>query len=209
MKAFIIANGEICDYDFTRMVLADGDHILACDGGLHHCHAMGVLPDYIIGDMDSVDGSLLYEYRESNIIRFDPVKNQTDLELAIARTCELNVDSIVILGGLGGRVDHQLGNVHAMAQAVENNVRAEMWDEHTRVMLINDYCRLQRGDGVLVTLLPLTTTAEGIVTEGLKYPLKNESLTVGLARGISNEIANDEARITLKSGLLLVIQTKR
>ena len=208
MKAFIIANGDMCDYDFARTVLADGDYILACDGGLHHCHSIGILPNYIIGDMDSVDEAILAEYQNVPIMRFIPEKDETDLELAIARACELKAESIVVLGGLGGRVDHQLANIHALAQAVRIGVRAEIWDEHTRIMLIKDHCRIHRGDGYLVTMLPLTTEAAGITTEGLKFPLSSENLSVGYARGISNEITDDCARISLKSGLLLVIQTK-
>lgn len=208
MRAIIVANGDLNDRDFYRLVLMDGDYIFACDGGLSHCYRLDIMPHYIVGDMDSVDHGLLDHYPDVPVLRFSNEKDQTDLELAIAHACDMGVDSLVILGGLGGRLDHQLGNVHALSQAVKRNVRAELWDERTRVRLINDYCRLHKGDGILVTLIPLTTTVDGITTEGLKYHLKNESLTVGYARGVSNEILGDWAVVNVKSGLLLVIQTK-
>ena len=208
MKVFIIANGRQNDYDFAKKALAGATYILACDGGLRHCHNLEIVPDYIIGDMDSADGFLLNEYRNVPILRFLPEKDQTDLELALAHACDLGAKSIVVLGGLGGRLDHQLANIHVLAQAADRDVCAEIWDEHTKVHLIKSCCLLHKNDGILVTLLPLTTTAEGIVTHGLKYPLKDESLKAGYARGVSNEITEEHAKITLKSGLLLAIQIK-
>ena len=207
LTVFIIANGEMRDYNFSKTALADCDYILACDGGLRHCHAMNVLPSYIIGDMDSADQELLSYYKDVPLMRFVPEKDQTDLELAIEKACDLKADSIVILGGLGKRLDHQLANIHTLAQALEGGAAAEMWDENTKIRLINDYCKINKNDGALVTLLPLTTTVESIVTKGLKYPLENEDLSVGYARGVSNEFTDTWAEITIKSGLLLVVQT--
>ena len=209
-KAAIFANGEIKDADITRLVLIDWDYILACDGGLRHCDAAGIVPDYIVGDLDSVSEELLDKYQNVPVLRFFAEKDQTDLELAIAHACDIGAESIVVFGGLGGRVDHQLANMHVLAQAVERGVEAEIWDwsRDTRIKLIKNHCRLHKTNGTLVTLIPLTTTVDGIVTEGLKYPLKNESLIVGFARGVSNQIIDEMALVSLKSGLLLVIQTK-
>ncbi|MCL2420412.1 MAG: thiamine diphosphokinase [Defluviitaleaceae bacterium] len=210
MKAVIVANGDINDYTFARQVLSDCigyDYIVACDGGLRHCHALGIVPDHIVGDLDSAPMDILKEYQDVPVLKYAPEKDQTDLELALAFACEKGVDSVVVLGGLGGRIDHQLGNVHVLAQAVKQGIRAELRDEHTRVRLIDKACQMHKQDGVLVTLLPLTTTVDGIVTEGLAYPLAEESLSVGFARGVSNKFAGEVATVRIKKGLLLVIQT--
>ena len=219
MKVVIVANGEIKDYDYTRLILKDCDYILACDGGLKHCLKMGTVPDYIIGDLDSATRDILDIYPDVPVLRFSPEKDQTDLELAVALACDILKEnvlgleckgtvSLVILGGLGGRFDHQLANAHVLAQALERGVNAELRDENTKVRLINNACRLCKQDGILVTLVPLTTTVEGIVTEGLQYSLKDESLSIGFARGVSNQIADEWAVISIKSGLLFVIQVK-
>ena len=208
MKAVIVANGKFNSEDFDRLVLMDSSYILACDGGLQHCHNLGITPNYIVGDMDSVNKDLLLEYKNVPLLRFHSEKDQTDLELAIAHACDLGIESVIVLGGLGGRFDHQLGNIHALAQAVDRGVRAEMWDELTRVILTNNYCRLHKGSGILVTLIPLTTSVDGIITDGLKYPLRNESLFIGSARGVSNEILGDWASVSIKNGHLLVVQIK-
>jgi thiamine pyrophosphokinase len=208
LTAFIVANGEQNDYGFARALLTGKSCILACDGGLRHCRAMGIVPCCIIGDMDSVDARLLDESHNVPVLGYPTDKDLTDLEIAISHACDLGANDIVVLGGLGGRVDHMLGNIHALAAAVQRGARAALRDRHTKVSLIKDYCRLNAAEGGTVTLLPLTTAAEGIVTKGLKYPLNDESLEAGYARGVSNEIISEWAEVQLKKGLLVVIQTK-
>ena len=212
MKIVIVANGEIKDYDFARVILEDCDYVLACDGGLRHCHKLGTVPDYIVGDLDSAPKDILDKYQDVPVLHFPVEKDQTDLELAMAFACDKlkdeGADSLVILGGLGGRFDHQLANAHVLAQALEYGVNAELCDEYTKVRLIKSCCKIHKKDGILVTLVPLTTTVNGIVTEGLQYPLKDESLSIGFARGVSNQIVGEWAGISVKSGLLFVIQVK-
>lgn len=207
MTAFIIANGELNDPEFARTALLNADHILACDGGLKHCHTLGVTPNCIIGDLDSVDKNLLSNYPDVPIIKFPTDKDQTDLELSLNHACSLGASTVIVLAGLGGRIDHQLGNIHALVQAVKQDIKAEIWDEHTKISIINNFCRLHKKDGEIVSLLPLSTTVCGITTSGLKYSLDDECLNVGYARGVSNCIVGEYAEINLKSGFLVVVQT--
>ena len=206
-KAAILANGEIKDYGFTKQILADCDYIIACDGGLRHCDRMKVRPDYIVGDLDSASEDILGRYFDVPVLQFPAEKDQTDLEIALEHVCGLNAESIVILGGFGGRFDHQLANVHVMMQAVKYGASVEMRDEDVKVLAVDKYCRMHRAEGETVTLLPLTETVSGIVTKGLKYPLQNESLSVGFARGVSNRIEGEWAEVWMGDGVLLVIQT--
>ena len=223
MKVAVVVNGEPGGYGFVRYILEKSDYIIACDGGLRHCHVLGQVPNCIVGDLDSVNGlsftsdfdlnptnvlvSILDIYRNVPILKYPTEKDQTDLELALDHACDKGADSIIILCGLGGRFDHQLANAHVLAQPLSRGVHAELRDEHTKIMLIKDKCRLHKNDGSLVSLLPLTTTAEGIVTEGLQYPLKGESLSAGFARGVSNRIVNEWAEVSVRGGLLLLVQS--
>jgi len=208
MNVAIIANGDVNDYSFARQALSRCGYVIACDGGLRHCHMLGVTPDCIVGDIDSAPPDILAQYHNVPAHRHNEMKDYTDLEAAIAVACDSGAESILVLGGLGGRFDHQLGNIHALAQAVEYGIPAMIIDERTRVQLVNSHCRLHLQDGNLVTLLPLTTSVEGIETEGLQYPLKNEALTIGNARGLSNVIIAESATVTVKHGLLLIVQTR-
>ena len=207
-KAAVVANGEIRDYGFTKKILADCDYVVACDGGLRHCDRMKVRPDYIVGDLDSAPKDVLGRYFDVPVLRFPAEKDQTDLEIALEHVCSLKAKEIVILGGFGGRFDHQLANVYVMMQAVKRGVSVEIRDEITKVTAVDKHCRLHRVNGDVVTLLPLTGTVNGIVTEGLKYPLQKESLSIGFARGVSNRIEEEWAEVSVCDGVLLVIQTK-
>ena len=203
MKTAIFVNGEIQNYEFIRQL--NYDYIIACDGGLRHCHRLHIMPNYIVGDLDSAPPEILKYYQNIPVLKFPSEKDFTDLELAIAHAREAGATSLEILGGFGGRFDHQLANVHVLAQA---KLPAIMRDESTRLQVLSDSCSLNVEDGVLVSLIPLTSTVEGVTSAGLKYTLNEASLSVGYAIGVSNEIVKESADIYLKKGMLLVIQIK-
>jgi len=203
MKTAIFANGEIQDYGFIQQL--NYDYIIACDGGLRHCHRLNIMPNYIVGDLDSAPAEILEQYQNVPVLKFPPEKDFTDLELAITHARESGATSLEILGGFGGRFDHQLANVHVLAQA---KLPALMRDKNIILQVVSDSCNLHISDGVLISLIPLTSTVEGVTTEGLKYPLNEASLSVGFAIGVSNEIVGELASIRIKNGLLLVIQLK-
>jgi len=203
MKTAIFANGDIQDYEFIQQL--NYDYIIACDGGLRHCHRLNIMPNYIVGDLDSAPAEILKHYQNVPVLKFPSEKNFTDLELAIVHARESGATYLEILGGYGGRFDHQLANVHVLAKA---GLPAVMRDENTCVQVISDSCSLHKSDGNLVSLIPLTTTVEHIFTNGLKYPLSGENLNVGFAIGVSNEIVGKCAEVRLGDGLLIVIQLK-
>jgi len=203
MKTAIFANGEIQDYEFIQQL--NYDYIIACDGGLRHCHRLNIMPNYIIGDLDSVSVEILNDYQNVPVKKFPPEKDYTDLELAIIHARESGTTHLEILGGFGGRFDHQLANVHVLAQAKLPTI---MRDENTYLQVIDDNCSLHRDDGILVSLIPLTTTVKRVLTKGLKYPLNGENMSVGFAIGVSNEIIGKQAEVCIEGGLLVVIQIR-
>ena len=208
MHITIIANGIIQDYAATAKKLAQTDYIIACDGGLRHAMAMGRVPHCLIGDLDSAPTAQITYCREQGvqIIPYPPAKDETDLELALAHAVAKNPAAITILGALGGRFDHALGNVHVLAQA--QDIATELWDEHTSIVLINRRVALPQDGYHTLSLIPLTTSVTGITTQGLAYPLCNETLHAGQARGISNTFTSDTATISVVSGQLLAIRNQ-
>ena len=205
MKAAIFANGDVNDYDFLKQIVKKYDYIIACDGGLHHCHRLSIRPNHIIGDFDSVSAEILEYYQNVPVTRFIPEKDFTDLELAIDHANKIKATELDLLGGFGGRFDHQLANVHVLTQA---KMPITMRDETTCLRIVDSSCELSVNDGVLVTLLPFTHIVEGITTVGLKYPLNGESLQIGYARGVSNEIVDELAEVCVRVGKLVVVQIK-
>jgi len=209
MRAAVVANGEISDYAYTRRAVGECGFVIACDGGLRHCREMGIVPDLIVGDLDSC-GEILGEYDGVPVLKFPVEKDFTDLELALAHVCEVlqNARGLIVFGGFGGRFDHQLANAHVLLQAVERGVGAEMRDERTRVVLVRDVCELRRDDGEIVSLLPMSEVVDGVVTDGLYYPLAGEQLRIGYARGVSNEIVGEIAEVKVGAGVLMVVQSR-
>jgi thiamine pyrophosphokinase len=204
----IVANGEISDYAATREKIAHADYFIACDGGLRHFEQLNAQPNCVIGDFDSIDPSDLLKI---NVIKipFPAKKDDTDLALAIAHACTLQPASIIIIGALGGRIDHALGNIHALTGA--NNVPAEIWAEHTSIRLVQPSrpAIIPRGDYATLSLIPLGGSASGITTRGLSFPLTNEALHPGHTRGISNTFNHDTAEISLTNGTLIIICHKK
>jgi thiamine pyrophosphokinase len=202
MNVVIVANGAVNDYGFLQRELSKYPYKIACDGGLRHFNAVGITPDILIGDMDSVP------HLNDNIpiLRYPREKDQTDLELALAHAFERIKNTpdpaVTVLGALGGRVDHMLANIFLL----HHDIPTKMKDETTVIQFVRSVCALNRADGGMVSLIPVNT-ASGITTSGLIYPLKNETLVFGETRGISNVLTGETATVTLSAGSLLVVQT--
>ena len=114
------------------------------------------------------------------------------------------------MGALGKRMDHAIANIHILKDALEANIPCQMIDEHNRIYLINKEMTLEKEKvyGKYVSLIPLTSTVEGLSLTGFKYPLKDYTLPIGTSLGISNEIIGDTAHIQMKNGILIVIESR-
>jgi thiamine pyrophosphokinase len=211
MRVILFANGRIDDYNAIRPFLRAYHFMICCDGGVRHAKALGLVPDVILGDLDSAPPDILMEWQAQNVpvVVYPTDKDFTDLELAIAYIREQMAGqdiSLDIFGALGGRFDHSLMNCHILLQALQAGLHARLVDEYAIVTLIDESIRLMGKAGEIVSLIPLTTETEGVETEGLRYPLCDETLRVGYGRGVSNVMTGDAAAVRVKKGLLLVIQ---
>ena len=193
------------------------DLVIAADGGLRWAQKLGVQVDVVVGDMDSAEGAALVEAEAggAEIVRHDPDKDATDLELALRLACDRGASSITLIGGHGGRLDHFLGNI-ALLAALPKGVQAQALMGETEIFVIRGYGARgaeQRGEelelsgkpGQIVSLIPWGGNATGIKTEGLRWPLAGETLSLGTSRGISNQMTGTKASVSLESGTLLVI----
>ena len=210
-RILIFANGVLPDVQKARALLQADDFILCADGGARHACALGVRPSLVIGDFDSLseDERKNAESEGAKIVRYSHDKNETDLELAINHALELNPTSILILAGLGDRLDQTLGNIALLGdpRLAELDVRLDDGVEET--FFCRSRCELRGRSGDLVSLIPWTGAVEGISTDGLKWPLHDETLYPEKTRGISNELLGSAASVSLASGLLLIIHRRR
>jgi len=211
MKAVVVAAGEADARDAAQ--LADAELLIAVDGGARWLDAVGVLPDLLIGDLDSVEPALVERFASAGVeVERHPVeKDASDAELAVERAAAAGADQIVMVGALGGaRLDHELANLLLLADRRwhASQVDLRIVRGGTRVRILHGGGRLEldaeRGD--LVTLLPVGGDADGVHTHGLRYPLDGEPLALGRSRGLSNRVAAVPASVSLARGTILVIE---
>ena len=207
MRAIIIANGQIHDGDFLRSLVAPTDLVICADGGVGNALALGLQPQVVVGDLDSFDSDLQaqLEGEGCQVITHPARKDETDLELAMKYAVERGAQEVLILGALGNRLDHTLANVLLLALPELRSVQARILDGRQEVFLIRDEALVEGQVGDTLSLLPLTEQVAGIYTEGLEYPLKNGTLYLGPARGVSNVLTSPQARVWIGQGLLLAV----
>ncbi len=192
--------------------------VIAADGGARHAGPLGVEIDVWVGDADSIDEAALdgLAARGVPLERSRPDKDESDTELAVAAALRRGADGLVILGGLGGaRIDHALANIGLLGMPALGDRPATLLDAKTRISLIRAPGPLgepvRRGlagrVGDLVSLLPLGSGVLGVTTGGLAYPLIDEPLPEGPARGLSNVRSASDASVVVRSGLLLVVES--
>lgn len=209
MRAVVFVNGVIHDYDALRPWLRPDDHLIAADGGTRHALALDVHPHVIVGDLDSLDPSILAKLQaQGTEVERHPIgKDATDLELAIERAVNDGAREVVVVGALGGRLDQTLANVLILAQRVwPARISLVEGSQVATLLRGGETLRLGGAPGTTVSLLPLTPEVTGITYQGLLYPLTNATLQLGSTRGISNQVATQPATVYIASGLALVVQ---
>lgn len=207
-RAVLFTNGQArAGFEIS---LLPGDFLVAVDGGLRHLKRLGLKPDLLIGDLDSVDASELAEIIDTGIevMRFPPAKDQTDLELALEYALKNDYAQIVIAYPFGDRVDHTLGNLSLLSRPDLPGRTLSLDDGQVEAHLLDASASLPTQPGDLVSLIAWGAPVEGIITKGLEYSLNNETLVPWQTRGISNVALADLIEIDFVSGRLLVIRTK-
>jgi thiamine pyrophosphokinase len=192
--------------------------IVAADGGFARALEIGLRPDVLVGDLDSLDPALLAAAEADGVPvrRARPDKDESDAELAMLAVIERGATRITVLGAFGGpRLDHALANLWLLAHPALAPAAIVLLDAGSRVLLIQApdpaggpvTCGLPGPAGATITLLPFGGDVAGITTAGLAYPLLDEPLTVGPARGLSNVRTGADAGVTVRSGRLLVVES--
>lgn len=212
MHIIIFANGVIAQPEawIARQVRPE-DLIIAANGGTRHALAAGLTPHHVIGDLDSLPADLRARLTTQGT-RFHPhppAKDETDLELALLwaaaeASSKQQETRVVILGALGGRPDQALANLLLLALPPLAGLDAVIVEGAWQIRCLRggETLRLRGRPGDTLSLIPLGGPAEGVVTSGLVYPLQEETLHFGLARGVSNVFTGEHIAVTLSEGLL-------
>jgi thiamine pyrophosphokinase len=210
MRAVVVAHGDVLPSD--RAVIEAKDYVVAADGGAFALERWKILPHLVVGDMDSLGEAGVERIARQGVpvAKFSAAKDESDLELAVSQAIEVGATEIVLLGALGGdRLDHETANLLLLADPGYDGVRLEMRRGALRIRPVRGEGSLSLAGpvGALVTLLPVNGDADGVTTKGLRFPLKNETLRFGRARGLSNEVISLPATVKVSKGSLLVFET--
>jgi len=210
-RAVIFVNGRLPDLESARRLIHPGDTLLAADGGTRHMLALGLAASVIIGDLDSLTEQEQHsqEIAGCKVIKYPHDKNETDLELALRFATESGYRDILIVGALGGRLDQTLGNLSLLTSPRLSTFDIRLDDGVEEAFFARSRCEVRGSPGDVVSLLPWGGEVTGVTTEGLCWPLCDESLYPDKTRGISNEMLGKTASISVKSGLLLVIHHRK
>ena len=208
----IFANGQLNPpYPKSTDFLPE-DWIIAADGGAVHCTRLGIKPQLLIGDFDSLTSSDLDSLlgKGSQVIRHSSDKDETDLELAILYAINHEARQVIVYGALGARWDMTLANLMMLTHPALMNTQLRLIDGYQEISLLRSGQALQiHGNiGDTISLIPLSPNAIGINTHGLKYSLLNGILSLGSPRGVSNVIVDEQCEITLTDGVLVVIHLR-
>jgi thiamine pyrophosphokinase len=208
MKHALIVGGGPVDLNQLSLELANHpDLIIAADSGGKYLLELGVLPEVLVGDNDSIPEETRVQLIAGGIeVRdFPPEKDQTDLELALDLVLSRGAKYITIVGGLGRRIDHTLGNIGLLVKALEAGAEAHLLDPGHDITVVNHRAFFRKKPGWAVSLIPLTPKVSGVTTHGLVYGLHNEELFFYHSRGIHNQFSDQAASVELTHGILLIV----
>lgn len=203
----IMANGELEAGEWVRPYLERAEVVIGANGGTEHLLALGVRPDVVIGDLDSLSPAVETQLADqgTSFVRRPRAKDETDLELALLYAAEHFGSEIVVLGALGGRLDQTLANILLLVHPALEERQVTLVTAFQRAWVIRGTGRIQGVVGDRVSLIPLGGDAFIAETSGLAWPLQGETLVYGPARGVSNVLTAAEATVSVQAGQLLCV----
>ncbi len=206
---FILAGGPVPDLAFLKERI-DSLHpaaILCADGGARHARKLGLVPEAIVGDMDSLDDETarFFSGQGCRLLRHPPEKDETDTELALAEALGMNPDAVWIFGALGRRLDHTLANLSLLASEAAEGVDVRLVDPFCEAFVVRGTKTIEGEPGQTVSVFPLGAATEGITLEGFEYPLNGAMMKPGKPYGVSNRLIADRGVIRVGKGALLVV----
>lgn len=202
MKAYIVGAGKHYGEVFSPQ---KEDLVIAADGGFDYLQKMNIRCDIVIGDFDSVK-----DYPEhNNVIKLNPIKDETDMLSAINIAIEKGYKRFDIYGGLGGRISHSMANIQLLSNLAKRGYVGYLYGQNEEITVIKDsYITFDKDMRGYISVFSLVEESFGVYETNLKYTLDNYTMKNDYAIGVSNEFIGKEARIEVKDGILLIIVEK-
>ncbi|PKM96038.1 MAG: thiamine diphosphokinase [Firmicutes bacterium HGW-Firmicutes-1] len=211
MKTIIVTGGYLpLDFLKEQIKKRQVELIICADSGADALYNAGILPDVLLGDFDSVDEEVFNSFVQQGIktVRFSAEKDLTDTHIAIKYAIKQGSKKIIILGATGLRIDHTLANIYMLEKFIRH-AHLKIVDTKNSIELVSDGSSriYHKKDYKYISLIPISRKVYGVTTEGLKYKLQDATLLRNSSFGISNEILSEQGAITIKKGLLAIVQS--
>jgi thiamine pyrophosphokinase len=208
MRILIVANAPVIPDQRMSQLASQAQSVIAADGGAVALQRAGIQPHILIGDLDSLSEIHVATLAGmgTEIRRFRRDKDETDLELALLAAVDLGATHIDLCCVLGGRWDHTFASIALLTMPILKDIHVCIYADNQVLQIVRDSVYIEGHVNHLVSLLPLTPEVTGITTDGLQYPLDNATLFFAHSRGVSNVITSVPARISISSGILLIVQ---
>ena len=204
-RCVIVGGAGIRSYQAVWDHLNPDDFNIFCDSGLYHQENLGIEPHLIVGDFDSHENPHL----DAETIVLPREKDDTDTVFAVKEAVKRGFDDFLLLGVVGGRLDHTLGNVSILLMLHSLGKRALLVDDYSEMEIVSKLPVCIDDSFPFFSLLNISGTAEGITVEGAKYPLRDAEIPCTYQYGISNEVLpGHEARVSVEQGELLLVRVR-
>lgn len=207
-RCVIFGGGEIADLRYAQSLLREDDYIICADRGYAYCVSMGVVPDLVLGDFDSYNGSLP---QNCELLRYPVEKDDTDTMLAVKEAIRRGYHEIMMLGMLGGRLDHTLANIQTVVYAVEHGETAQIVDKDCRITAIRDgqSVTVPYERGFHFSVFCHSDRADGVTIHHAKYETEDASIANRFPLGVSNAfLPGEDATVHVREGILVIIANR-
>lgn len=218
----VIISGGTLEKGFASALVKKRESIvlIGVDGGLQFCYDHQLVPDYIVGDFDTIDASVLEIFKAKKGVvtkQYNPCKDVTDTQAAVSLAIECmkkaenrKSSCIYLLGGLGSRLDHTLANIGCLQEALASKVQMKIVNSNNCMYLHNQDFTVKKKELCYQEYLSLIALEKvtGLSIKGMKYEAEDLELSILSGHGVSNELLGEVAEVTFSSGVLLVIESR-
>lgn len=203
IRCVIIGGAPITDYEEIKKHIRKDDYFIVCDCGLRHCENLSVTPDLIVGDFDSYP----LPSTDKEIIVLPREKDDTDTFFAAKEGVKRGFDDYLLIGVIGGRIDHTIGNLSILLYLDSLGLTAKAVDDHSVLQIVSSGKAVIESEYKFFSLLNITGISRGITIKNAKFPLEDGEITCDYQYGISNETVNGSpAEVSVKDGKLLLVK---
>lgn len=205
MKVLVVAGGDLGNLDYIKKNSLDWDFIICADGGARHLEILGLNPNLLVGDFDSISPQLLKKYEElgTSILKYPSQKDWTDTQLAVDIAIDKGAGVVDIIGALGNRWDHSYANVMLLYRLEKRGISARILNSNSTLLMSKDILEIKGRIGQVLSLLPFGGDVFIKSSHGLAYPIEDLNMTMDCPMGVSNVLERENARVKVKSGWVI------